>query len=140
MAVAPRLRILATSTRPLGLTGEAAFQLAPLPVAPEAGDLGSLLDNPAVQLFRDRARLVASSFELDASNIADVATIAEALDGLPVAIEKQLKSTFETNCPFIPPAKADGAVAAQARTARATARRMSRRLLRNGELDGVGGR
>ncbi|MFB9304280.1 BTAD domain-containing putative transcriptional regulator [Kibdelosporangium philippinense] len=67
-----RVRILATSREPLGITGEALWQVAPL-------DL-----QPAVQLLRDRASAVRKDMVMDADTMARV---CRALDGMPLAIE-----------------------------------------------------
>ena len=47
----------------------------------------SLLQYPAVRLFRQRARAVKPDFEITKDNVDAVATICEQLDGLPLAIE-----------------------------------------------------
>ncbi|MCX0269646.1 winged helix-turn-helix domain-containing protein [Nocardia zapadnayensis] len=67
----PRLRILATSREPLGITGEALFPVAPL-------DVG-----PAAKLFTDRARSVRPEFVPS----DDIDRICRRLDCLPLAIE-----------------------------------------------------
>jgi predicted ATPase len=84
----PNLRVLATSREPLGVPGEVVWSVPPLPVPARGdGDLGALDDNPAVQLFVERARAARSGFELDTGNIADVIEICIGLDGVPLAIE-----------------------------------------------------
>ncbi|WP_068031868.1 BTAD domain-containing putative transcriptional regulator [Nocardia mexicana] len=67
----PRLRILATSREPLGITGEMLFPVAPLEVV------------PAAQLFAERARAVRPDFV----PTGDVDRICRRLDCLPLAIE-----------------------------------------------------
>lgn len=84
---APGLRLLATSRRPLGLEAEVVHRLAPLPVPADGADHRSVRQNLAVQLFRARARLVRSDFEVGEANAQDVAAVVAALDGLPIAIE-----------------------------------------------------
>ena len=85
-----KLRILATSREPLGITGEALWPLAPLPLpAPDAGPQ-DIEASPAVRLFRDRAQAVRP--ELAAGPLppavpAVMARICRALDGSPLAIE-----------------------------------------------------
>ena len=83
-AHAPESCIVVTSQVPLGLQVEQRMQLSPLatPDTPEGAE-----DNPAIQLFVDRARRVKPSFELTPENRADVAAIVRELDGLPLAIE-----------------------------------------------------
>ncbi|MCY1145423.1 BTAD domain-containing putative transcriptional regulator [Actinoplanes sp. Pm04-4] len=66
------LRILATSREPLGITGEALWQVEPLPSA------------SAVELLRDRASAVRQDLPDDE---ATMARVCQALDGMPLAIE-----------------------------------------------------
>ena len=71
----PDLRVLATSREPLGLEGEAVYQLAPL-AQPEA-----------VTLFAERAQTARPGFEVTAGNRATVARLCRTVDGIPLAIE-----------------------------------------------------
>ena len=82
-----RLRILATSREPLGITGEALWPVEPL-VFPE-GDAspGEIESSPAVQLLRDRASAVRRDLTVDAGTLATMARVCRALDGMPLAIE-----------------------------------------------------
>ncbi|MFF4988996.1 BTAD domain-containing putative transcriptional regulator [Streptosporangium saharense] len=76
LATCPRLRVLATSREPLGITGEHLWQVRPLD------------DEAAVRLFTDRARAVRRGFAV--AGTADegvVRRICAALDNLPLAIE-----------------------------------------------------
>ncbi|MBL7259882.1 ATP-binding protein [Paractinoplanes lichenicola] len=75
LAGCPRLRVLATSREPLGLTGEARVPVSGLPA------------DPAVRLFADRAAAVAPGFTLDASTEPAVRDIVRTVDGLPLAVE-----------------------------------------------------
>ncbi len=70
---APRLWILATSREPLRLSGEQVLELEPLPV------------NDAVELFVVRAQAARPGFR--ATDPKQLATLVEALDRLPLAIE-----------------------------------------------------
>ena len=74
----PRLRltVLATSREPLGVTGEATWQVPSL----------SLSDD-AIELFADRARLARADFTVTDDNAAAVTEICRRLDGMPLAIE-----------------------------------------------------
>jgi predicted ATPase/DNA-binding SARP family transcriptional activator len=67
-----RLRILATSREPLGITGEALWQVEPLDVRTDA-----------VRLLRDRAGAVRK----DLGSAATLERVCRALDGMPLAIE-----------------------------------------------------
>ncbi|WP_232660297.1 BTAD domain-containing putative transcriptional regulator [Pseudonocardia sp. TRM90224] len=68
----PRLRILATSREPLGITGEALWSVEPLALP------------AAVALLTDRAAVVRRGFAADEQTMARV---CRALDGVPLAIE-----------------------------------------------------
>ncbi|MFI6866217.1 BTAD domain-containing putative transcriptional regulator [Nocardia sp. NPDC050406] len=83
----PRLRILATSREPLGITGEALWQVVPLAVPIENADPGEIESAPAVQLLLDRARAVRKDLTADADTLATMARVCRALDGIPLAIE-----------------------------------------------------
>ncbi|WP_017537044.1 BTAD domain-containing putative transcriptional regulator [Nocardiopsis halophila] len=82
-----RLRILATSQETLGITGEALLPVAPLPQPPADADPVAALDYPSVQLLTERAAAVRPDFAVDESNVAAIAFVCRALDGLPLAIE-----------------------------------------------------
>jgi non-specific serine/threonine protein kinase len=75
LRAAPELRVLTTSREPLGLEGEAVYQLAPL-AQPEA-----------VSLFRERAQAAMPGFEVTPANQPVVARLCRTLDGIPLAIE-----------------------------------------------------
>ena len=75
LAHSPRLRIVATSREPLGITGESLFVVPPL------------AEDPAVRLFADRAAAVSPDFTLDDETRPLVIDIVRRLDGLPLAIE-----------------------------------------------------
>jgi predicted ATPase len=75
LAHSPRLRIVATSREPLGITGESLFVVPPLD------------EDPAVRLFADRAAAVSPEFTLDGETRPLVIDIVRRLDGLPLAIE-----------------------------------------------------
>lgn len=82
------VRILTTSRRPLGITGEIAWPVPPLALAPpDAYSADDIAGYPAVELFVERAASVRPDFELTDANAADIAAICLALDGLPLAIE-----------------------------------------------------
>jgi predicted ATPase/DNA-binding SARP family transcriptional activator len=75
LAHSPRLRIVATSREPLGITGESLFVVPPL------------AEDPAVLLFADRAAAVSPDFTLNSETAPLVTDIVRRLDGLPLAIE-----------------------------------------------------
>ena len=80
--------VLATSRRSLGITGEIAWPVPPLALAPPTvASLDAAAGYPAIELFVERAAAVRPDFELTDHNAADIAAICLALDGLPLAIE-----------------------------------------------------
>ncbi|WP_427895740.1 BTAD domain-containing putative transcriptional regulator [Kribbella sp. GL6] len=80
----PRLRVLATSREPLGITGEALWPVVPLALPTETADPAEIGASPAVRLLQDRASAVRADL---ASDPATMARICRALDGMPLAIE-----------------------------------------------------
>lgn len=82
LAVAPGLRILATSREPLRVAGETAWPVPPLPVGPAGGT-----EPEAVRLFTDRAAAAVPGFRLTQDNVAEITAICQQLDGIPLAIE-----------------------------------------------------
>ncbi|WP_329790276.1 LuxR C-terminal-related transcriptional regulator [Lentzea sp. DG1S-22] len=87
LAGCPRLRVLVTSREPLRLAGEQVFAVGELELPPADADVAEAVRHDAVVLFRDRAVSVDRSFEVDASNVADVVAVCRSLDGMPLAIE-----------------------------------------------------
>ena len=81
-----RLRILATSREPLGITGEALWQVEPLAVPTDAG-LAEIAASPAVRLLRDRAGAVRKDLGTNEDTLSTMVRICRALDGMPLAIE-----------------------------------------------------
>ncbi|MEU4831727.1 BTAD domain-containing putative transcriptional regulator [Streptosporangium sp. NPDC023615] len=82
-----RLRVLATSREPLGITGEVLWQVEPLALPASGADPAEAGSSPAVRLLRDRAELVRKDVGSDARTLAAMARICRALDGMPLAIE-----------------------------------------------------
>ncbi|MBC6449790.1 helix-turn-helix transcriptional regulator [Actinokineospora xionganensis] len=85
----PGVTVLATSRQNLGVPGEQAFPLAPLPLPPDAADLSddALTSYDGVRLFVERATSAWPDFALTPANSADVVRLCKQLDGLPLAIE-----------------------------------------------------
>lgn len=75
LTTAPRLRVLATSRRRLGMTGEAV-----VPVGPLAAD-------EAQALFVARAAVALPSFRLTEDNAGAITALCERLEGVPLALE-----------------------------------------------------
>jgi predicted ATPase/DNA-binding CsgD family transcriptional regulator len=98
LASARGLRLLATSREPLSVAAETIWRVPPLSVAPagtgtspdangqaDAGPEAGQYE--AVRLFADRAAASRPGFIVGPDNIAVVASICRALDGMPLAIE-----------------------------------------------------
>jgi len=82
-----RLRILATSREPLGITGEALWPVEPLALPDAYAGRAESESSPAVQLLRDRAGAVRRDFVLDVRTLPTTVRVCRALDGMPLAIE-----------------------------------------------------
>jgi predicted ATPase/DNA-binding SARP family transcriptional activator len=83
----PRLRILATSREPLGITGEALWLVDPLALPAQDAGAGEIESSPAIQLLRDRAGAVRRDLAVDARTLSTMAHVCRTLDGMPLAIE-----------------------------------------------------
>lgn len=82
-----RVRILATSREPLGITGEALWPVAPLALPADGAGPGEIESSPAVRLLLERARAVRAGLATDPHTLATLARVCRALDGMPLAIE-----------------------------------------------------
>ena len=88
LRTAPGVRVLATSRRPLGVSGEFAWPVPPLDLPPpDAVGADDITSHAAVALFVERATAVSPDLEVDDTVAADIAAVCIALDGLPLAIE-----------------------------------------------------
>jgi predicted ATPase/class 3 adenylate cyclase len=89
LAVAPGLKVLATSRAPLGLYGQMEYAVPPLsvPDVKHLPDLKILSQYEAVRLFIERAKAAKVDFEVTDESAPAVAEICVRLDGLPLAIE-----------------------------------------------------
>ena len=84
----PRIKFLVTSRTPLRVSAEQEFPLQPLILPePDGNTAQALLNNPAVALFVQRARLVKPSLATGDDEIRWISEICRQLDGLPLAIE-----------------------------------------------------
>ncbi len=85
----PRLRMLATSRRPLGLTDETVWRVPPLglPDGEHLPPLDELVAYDAVHLFLERAASGRPGFGITPENALAVLGICRRLDGIPLAIE-----------------------------------------------------
>ena len=88
LGAAPELRVLATSREPLGVAGERVWPVQPLAVPPDISlPSAELMAFESVALLVDRIRLVRPDPELGDAELAALARVCRALDGLPLAIE-----------------------------------------------------
>src|SRR6202000_3283379 len=76
LSACPGLTILTTSREPLAVAGELTWRVHPLS-----------LDDEAVALFVDRARLARPEFQMGADVAPVVLDVCRQLDGMPLAIE-----------------------------------------------------
>ena len=85
----PGATFLVTSRVRLRVRGEQVFDVEPLelPPDPSQASMQAILEAPAMQLFRDRARSADPRFDVTDDNAEDVARICRALEGVPLAIE-----------------------------------------------------
>ncbi|WP_245721793.1 ATP-binding protein [Nocardia crassostreae] len=82
-----RLRIIATSREPLGITGEGLWPVMPLAVPADDADPAEIAAAPAVRLLQDRASAVRKDLGADAQTLATMVRVCRTLDGMPLAIE-----------------------------------------------------
>ncbi|MFG2247960.1 BTAD domain-containing putative transcriptional regulator [Spirillospora sp. NPDC048823] len=82
-----RLRIMATSREPLGITGEVLWPVEPLSLPAGDAGPGEIESAPAVRLLRDRASAVRKDLAADAPTLSTMVRVCRALDGMPLAIE-----------------------------------------------------
>jgi predicted ATPase/DNA-binding SARP family transcriptional activator len=87
LARCPRLRVLATSREPLGITGEVLSVLPPLGTPPPGTGYPEAMEYAAVRLFVDRGNAARAGFAVTADNAAAVVQVCQRLDGLPLALE-----------------------------------------------------
>jgi predicted ATPase/class 3 adenylate cyclase len=93
IAASPRLQIVAARREPLGVAGEQEWPLGGLELPDQTRSrrnlvrAADLIDNPAAELFVQRARAARPDFTLTDDNAGAVAEICNRLDGVPLAIE-----------------------------------------------------
>ncbi len=84
----PKVHLMATSREPLGIGGEAIYQVPPLSL-PGLGEAGppAAEYSDAVALFIERAREQGTGLAVDEETGPLIASICARLDGMPLAIE-----------------------------------------------------
>jgi predicted ATPase/DNA-binding SARP family transcriptional activator len=85
LAVAPGVKILATSRERLNLSGEYRYPLDGLSV-PGDQTPETVMEYSAVRLFLESARRAQPDFELDEDNLPSVIQICHLVEGMPLAI------------------------------------------------------
>ena len=85
----PGLVVLATSREPLGLPGEVALRVPPLPLPSMEHLLAAdeLEECDAAALFLERARAARPGLTVGLREVTEVASIRRQLDGIPLALE-----------------------------------------------------
>jgi predicted ATPase len=81
--------ILATSREPLGIAGERLYRLGPLPLMSDTDivTVDTVVHNPAVAMFLDRAQLSGDDVMADSADAKNIVELCRALEGLPLALE-----------------------------------------------------
>lgn len=81
--------ILATSREPLGFGAERLYRLGPLPLLRDTDvvTVETVVHNPAVAMFLDRAQLAGDDLMVDSGDAKQIVELCRALEGLPLALE-----------------------------------------------------
>ena len=91
LASCPRLKVLATSREPLGVSGEVNWAVPSLSLPGDTTNgaltAQTLVRYEAVRLFVERTRLRLPDFEVTAENAGAVVRVCRKLEGIPLAIE-----------------------------------------------------
>jgi predicted ATPase/DNA-binding CsgD family transcriptional regulator len=90
LASAPGLKVITTSREPLRVAAETVWQVPTMAMPAPRGvpdDTAELMRSDALRLFADRAAAAQPGFTLGPANVAIVAAICRAVDGLPLGIE-----------------------------------------------------
>ena len=89
LAIAPSVRILATSREPLRIQGERVRRITPLayPVPTAQLSASDALGFPAVRLFAERATASSDQFDFNDDDGSLIGNICSKLEGNPLAIE-----------------------------------------------------
>ena len=107
LSACPSVRLLATSREPLGVPGEAVFEVEPLHLPAATASAEELAQADAVRLFVERARTVRGDLDLDEETLRAIAEVCARLDGLPLALELAAARTRTLSPPEIAERLAD---------------------------------
>ena len=86
LALAPDVKVLATSREPLNLQAEWVFEVPGLAVSPHI-DLNHLEAHSAAAVFIERSQQAKTDFALTPASLGDLARICQLVDGLPLGLE-----------------------------------------------------
>jgi predicted ATPase/DNA-binding phage protein len=87
LRTSPGLTVLATSRTPLHVSGEHEWPVQPFPTPDSSQSRRELRENPAVELFIQRAEAANPRYIYDHHDLPFIAEICARVDGLPLAIE-----------------------------------------------------
>jgi predicted ATPase/class 3 adenylate cyclase len=87
LALAPDLRVLATSREALRIDGEQVMTVPSLGLPSDVASPDLVAASEAARLFVERARATRPEFALTADNASAVTQLCRRLDGVPLAIE-----------------------------------------------------
>ena len=125
LAHCPNVTVLTTTREALAVPGEVQVPLGPLPTPPAGTPPAHVLNYPAAQLFAERARAVRPTLDLTSDDdLAAVADVVVALDGMPLAVELAAARTSTLSPPELAARLTDrfGLLTSGARTADARQR------------------
>ena len=99
----PGLKILVTTRETICIKGEQVWRVPSLSLIDPKTlvDVEHAKDSEAVMLFTDRASSNNPEFELESGNVAEVVTICNKLDGIPLAVELVASRTKNMNAKMI---------------------------------------
>lgn len=85
----PRMRLLATSRRPMQVPGVRDVPVPPLsmPIGPGGTGVAELAGSDAIRFFTEHAKQVSPTFEFSAENADAIIDLVSGLDCLPLALE-----------------------------------------------------
>jgi predicted ATPase/DNA-binding XRE family transcriptional regulator len=86
LAQAPQVKLLATSREALGLQDEWVFEVPGLPI-PETSQAATSTQNPAVELFLQRARRANARFTVTPADYPAIVRICQLVEGMPLGLE-----------------------------------------------------
>lgn len=83
----PRLSIVVTSQRKLGVTGERVIEVEPLGVPVPGASLAHVAGSESVRLLRKRLRHRGRDLPVESANVEEIATLCRRMEGNALALE-----------------------------------------------------